>query len=169
MPIVQKCPHCWQSSNIVTCTKSNSCWFCKCLHLSKFVKASHPIVKKFASLAAKHITSKFFGLFIPKVAFHLSVLIDPTSQFLNGTHELTDWLWPEWPCSGGGAYLNTRYMLHYSSHVYTLTMLSVYVFAHPQRSILPILRFGFFAMMFGWRAITSVSLLLSPHSVVFFV
>ena len=59
-------------------------------------------MKKFASLAAKHITSKFFGLFIPKVAFHLSVLIDPTSQFLNGTHELTDWLWPEWPCSGGG-------------------------------------------------------------------
>ena len=33
-----------------------------------------------------------------KVGFHVSGLSGPTSQFLDGTYELSNWFWSEWPC-----------------------------------------------------------------------
>ena len=34
-----------------------------------------------------------------RVAFHLSRLSGPTSQFVNGTHSSQNWFWPEQSCS----------------------------------------------------------------------
>ena len=43
---------------------------------------------------------KISTLLLTKVVFHFTVWL----PFLNGTHDISNWFWPEWPCHGSESF-----------------------------------------------------------------